>query len=257
MRQIILDTETTGIEVNAGHRVIEVGAVELADRKLTGRHLHEYLQPDRAIDPGAQDVHGISLEFLADKPPFAAIAEQLFDYIEGAELIMHNASFDVGFLNAEFGRLAAVEFPRIAARMGRAGKHCRGAIERICTITDSLALARQKHPGQRNSLDALCRRYEVDNSSRQLHGALLDAEILADVYLRMTGGQTALFGGAEPGEAGGAALAAWTAPADLVVIEPGTEELAAHQAFLDVLDQRSSGAVWRRSVTEAAATETD
>ena len=175
-RQIVLDTETTGLEVSAGHRVIEIGGVEIVNRRLTGKTVHYYLQPDRLIDPQAFEVHGISNEFLADKPRFAEIAQEFLEFINGAELVIHNAAFDLGFINAEFSTWG----------------HQTQAVEQICSVTDTLELARQRHPGQRNSLDALCKRYGVDNSRRDLHGALLDAEILADVFLAMTGGQTAL-----------------------------------------------------------------
>ena len=176
MRQIVLDTETTGLETSSGHRIIEIGCVELIDRRVTDNHWHYYINPDREIDDGAYDVHGISNEFLQDKPRFYEIAEDFLAYIDGAELIIHNARFDVGFLDHELGQLE-----------GEAIK-----IEQRCQILDTLVMARQKHPGQKNSLDALCRRYEVDNSQRNLHGALLDARILCEVYLAMTGGQTAL-----------------------------------------------------------------
>jgi len=176
MRQIVLDTETTGLEVSQGHRIIEIGCVELIDRKLTGKRYHQYIQPNREIDDGALAVHGITQEFLADKPVFERIAESFLAFVEGADLIIHNAPFDVGFIDAELKRIDP-------AGLGTASR---------CNVIDSLALARTKHPGQRNSLDALCQRYEVDNSSRSLHGALLDAEILAEVYLAMTGGQTSL-----------------------------------------------------------------
>ena len=181
MRQIVLDTETTGLEPEHGHRIIEIGGVELVDRQLTGRQFHEYLNPQRRIDRGALDVHGIDEGFLAAKPTFAEVAETFVRFVEGAELIIHNAPFDVGFLNHELSLL-----PGERRRM-----------DDLCEVTDSLALARRKYPGQKNSLDALCRRYEIDNSARQNHGALLDARILADVYLAMTGGQTALFGGTQ------------------------------------------------------------
>jgi len=174
VREIVLDTETTGLEVRAGHRVIEIGCVELINRRLTGNNRHFYLNPDRAVDEGAFAVHGISDAFLADKPRFAAIADDLMEYLDGAQLVIHNAPFDVGFLNAELQRLQAA------------------AVDSRCAIVDSLQLARRLHPGQKNNLDALCRRYDIDNSSRELHGALLDAEILAAVYLAMTGGQTRL-----------------------------------------------------------------
>jgi DNA polymerase-3 subunit epsilon len=175
-RQIILDTETTGLEPSQGHRVIEVGCVELINRRMTDQHFHQYLNPQREIEDGAYDVHGLSNEFLADKPLFKDIAQDFLDFIRDAELIIHNAPFDVAFLNAELKKL---------------GKKW-GKIEDYCDITDSLKIARELHPGQKNNLDALCNRYKVDNSSRNLHGALLDAQILLDVYLAMTGGQTSL-----------------------------------------------------------------
>ena len=181
MRQIVLDTETTGLEPEHGHRIIEIGGVELVDRQLTGRQFQEYLNPQRRIDRGALEVHGIDEGFLAAKPTFAEVAETFVRFVEGAELIIHNAPFDVGFLDHELSLL-----PGERRRM-----------DDLCEVTDSLALARRKYPGQKNSLDALCRRYEIDNSARQNHGALLDARILADVYLAMTGGQTALFGGTQ------------------------------------------------------------
>ena len=176
MRQIVLDTETTGLEVSQGHRIIEIGCIELVNRRVTGNHWHYYVNPDRAVDNGAFEVHGISSEFLQDKPRFAELAEDFHSYVTGAELVIHNAPFDVGFLDNE---LALLESP-IAP------------IKECCSILDTLLLARQKHPGQKNNLDALCKRYSIDNSNRSLHGALLDARILADVYLAMTGGQTSL-----------------------------------------------------------------
>lgn len=176
MRQIVLDTETTGLETSQGHRIIEIGCVELFNRRLTGRHYHQYINPEREVDAGAFQVHGISNEMLADKPKFAQIVDEFVAFVGDADLIIHNAAFDIGFINAEFTRL----LPRPAA------------IESARTVIDTLLLARSKHPGQKNNLDALCKRYGVDNSQRDLHGALLDAEILADVYLLMTGGQTAL-----------------------------------------------------------------
>ena len=181
MRQIVLDTETTGLEVLNGHRVIEIGAVEVVNRRLTGRTFHKYVNPDRAIDDGAKEVHGITEAYLSDKPRFAEIWPELDAFLRGAELVIHNAPFDVAFLNAEIARLAKTDNANLAG------------LEEICEITDSLSFARRKHPGQKNSLDALCRRYMVDNSQRELHGALLDAEILADVYLLMTGGQAQMF----------------------------------------------------------------
>jgi DNA polymerase-3 subunit epsilon len=176
MRQIVLDTETTGIGHELGHRIIEIGCIELLDRKLTGNHFHVYLNPERNVDEGAFRVHGISTEFLRDKPLFKEIVHDFTKFIDGTELIIHNAPFDVGFLNAELNQ---VKWSKL--------------LHDHCGILDTLVLAREKHPGQRNSLDALCKRYEIDNSNRQLHGALLDAEILAKVYLAMTGGQASLF----------------------------------------------------------------
>ncbi|MCP4877631.1 MAG: DNA polymerase III subunit epsilon [Gammaproteobacteria bacterium] len=176
MRQIVLDTETTGLEVSQGHRIIEIGCIELLNRRVSGSNWHYYFNPEREVDSGAFDVHGISSEFLQDKPRFAELADDFYSYIAGAELVIHNAAFDVGFLNQELARLEQPFAPLAEA----------------CSILDTLLLARQKHPGQKNNLDALCKRYGIDNSHRSLHGALLDARILADVYLVMTGGQTSL-----------------------------------------------------------------
>jgi len=238
MRQVVLDTETTGLEPDLGHRVIEIGAVELVDRRLTGRRFHRYLNPDRDIDAGAIDVHGITLEFLADKPRFADIASEFMSFIEGAELIIHNAPFDVSFLDAELSRVDEEPGRRVLD---------------VCTVTDTLAFARRKHPGQKNSLDALCRRYGVDDSGRELHGALLDAEILADVYLAMTGGQTALFA-VESDHAGDGerdrSLVTARLAADrprLRVVVATDEEVRAHERRLDDIDQACrDGSVWRR-----------
>ena len=237
MRQVVLDTETTGLEVSQGHRIIEIGCVEIVDRKLTGRHYHQYIKPERTIDQGALEVHGISEEFLADKPVFSRIADEFIDFIRGAELIIHNAPFDVGFINAEL-KLLDTNAPLVTSE---------------CKITDSLQLARAKHPGQRNNLDALCQRYAVDNSGRTLHGALLDAEILADVYLLMTGGQTTLGLSANADatrSAEGSASAIRRLPADtpkLRVISATEEETRAHEARLDKLSAISeNGVVWRR-----------
>ena len=182
MRQVVLDTETTGLEPREGHRIIEIGCVELVGRKLTGNTYHQYLQPDRVIDAGAIEVHGITNEFLTDKPRFADVAKEFIDFIRGAELVIHNAPFDVGFINNEFKLLEGNDW---------------GQVSEYATVLDTLTMARKLHPGQKNNLDALCKRYAVDNSNRELHGALLDSEILADVYLMMTGGQTALSLGAE------------------------------------------------------------
>jgi DNA polymerase-3 subunit epsilon len=225
MRQIVLDTETTGLEVSEGHRLIEIGCVELVSRRPTGRHFHRYLNPEREIDVGATEVHGFTLEKLQGEPRFADVVEEFLAFVEGAELIIHNAPFDLGFLNAELGRWCeAVSRKRLV-------------MERQCTVVDTLALARSRHPGQRNSLDALCKRYGVDNSRRDLHGALLDAEILAEVYLAMTGGQSALE--LKESISAGAAikqsspLQRWVRPAGVIpVIEPSPEELALHEALM-------------------------
>ncbi|MEM7004110.1 MAG: DNA polymerase III subunit epsilon [Pseudomonadota bacterium] len=226
MRQVVLDTETTGLEPNMGHRIIEIGAVEMVNRKLTGRHYHEYINPERDIDDGALEVHGISREFLRDKPVFANVADSFLEFVEGAELVIHNAAFDVSFLNYELNLL-------------QAGKP---QVDKLCEVVDSLAVARRKHPGQKNNLDALCRRYHVDNSQRELHGALLDAEILADVYLLMTGGQTSLFGGstdtaAEEGAETEALLS--LSEFNLPLIPAQVSEAAEHEAFLELLNRES------------------
>lgn len=230
MRQIVLDTETTGLEVSQGHRIIEIGCVELINRRLTGRHYHQYINPEREIDAGAMEVHGITPDFLADKPVFARIAEAFLEYVEGAELIIHNAPFDVGFLDSELRR----------HRAGYTG------IESHCRIVDTLQMARHRHPGQRNNLDVLCSRYDVDNSSRELHGALLDAEILADVYLAMTGGQTTLHLSEDEqssGEGGSESRIRPLSPERrrLPVIQPTEAEQAAHLALLTVLERSSGG----------------
>lgn len=235
MRQIILDTETTGLEPAEGHRIIEIGCVELVNRRLTGSHFHQYLQPDREIDESAVEVHGITSEFLADKPRFADVAHEFLEFIRGAELIIHNAPFDVGFLNHEFVRL---------------GKEW-GQIQEHCQILDTLTLARQMHPGQRNSLDALCKRYSIDNSGRTLHGALLDSEILADVYLAMTGGQTALLLDASQESQGAKGLQTtlrrMTDRAPLRVIRASADEAAAHESCLDRVEKSCGGkSVWRQ-----------
>ena len=235
MRQIVLDTETTGLEPNMGHRIIEIGGVEIVNRKLTGRHFHKYINPERDISEGAFEVHGISREFLADKPVFAQVWEELIEFITDTELVIHNAPFDVGFLDYELGLLRNVKL----------------RVDQVCQVTDSLALARHKHPGQKNNLDALCRRYSVDNSSRQLHGALLDAEILADVYLLMTGGQTNLFGASEDSsaQAGNAAgeeaamdLSNWSIP----VIHAKPDEVSAHDTFVEEqIESAGTPALWK------------
>lgn len=234
MRQIVLDTETTGLEPADGHRIIEIGCVELLDRRLTGNTYHQYIQPDRQIDAGAIEVHGITNESLADKPRFADIVDEFVDFIRDAELIIHNAPFDVGFIDHEFGLL----------------QPGRGAVTEYCTVLDTLEMARRLHPGQRNNLDALCRRYAIDNSQRDLHGALLDAEILADVYLAMTGGQVSLsldsHSGPQQAQRGTIRrLAAGRRP--LPVIHADADERAAHEACLDAIDRAcEGGSVWRR-----------
>lgn len=229
MRQVVLDTETTGLEVSLDHRIIEIGCVELMDRKLTGRHFHRYINPEREIDAGAMEVHGISNEDLADKPLFAQIADEFVEFVMGAELVIHNAPFDVGFLNAELARLGSGHSP----------------LESYTGIVDSLIMARQMHPGQRNSLDALCKRYGVDNSTRTLHGALLDAEILADVYLLMTGGQVDLMLASESSQSEGGADSSTirrlkTDRAPLKVLLASAEELGLHQQKLEHIEKASA-----------------
>lgn len=231
-RQIVLDTETTGLDPKTGHRVIEVGCVELRERRLTGNNLHLYLQPDREIDQQAIEVHGISNEFLLDKPRFAEVAEELKTYLDGAELLIHNAPFDVGFLESEFS-IVGDEFP----------------LASICKITDTLAMARKMYPGQRNSLDALCKRLGVNNGHRTLHGALLDSEILADVYLTMTGGQTALLLDAERSPSTNESQAGAQLQTDnLIVVRANESELAAHDAWLAKLEAQGK-CVWSSSET--------
>ena len=225
MRQIFLDTETTGLEHKQGHRIIEVAGVEMVNRRLTNRHFHKYVNPERAIDEGAQAVHGISLEFLADKPKFAAIAADFLDFIRGAELVIHNAAFDVGFLNAELARL---KLPPI-------GEVCAG-------VVDTLKMAKELHPGKKNNLNALCDRYEVDNSHRTLHGALLDAEILAEVYVAMTRGQESLMIDLGQAPAAAAEIALSTGQRRPTrVLRASIEELAAHEQVLAGINKESKG----------------
>ena len=240
MRQIVLDTETTGLEPDMGHRIIEIGAVEVINRRLTGRHFHKYLNPERDVDDGAYEVHGLSREFLSDKPLFADVFDEFVEFVRGGELVIHNAPFDVSFLDYEIKTLARNQ----GAKLPR--------IHQLCEITDSLALAIKKHPGQRNNLDALCRRYEVDNSQRQLHGALLDAEILADVYLLMTGGQTSLFGASNATSTEEANVDApqeidrALEALELVVVQASPAETEAHEQYLDFLGEQSGAtALWR------------
>ena len=232
MRLIILDTETTGLEPKQGHRLIEVGALEMENRRLTGRSFHEYVQPERDVPMEAQAVHGITDDFLKDKALFSAVADEFIEFVKGAELVIHNAPFDVGFLDNELaiaGKANGKKYPKIAD---------------ICKITDSLQLARKKHPGQKNNLDALCRRYGIINSHRQLHGALLDSEILADVYLMMTGGQTDLMWAAQSSSPSGNEIPVSSRKvaldgAELVVVMATQAELDAHQAKLNTVDKTS------------------
>jgi DNA polymerase III subunit epsilon len=233
MRQVVLDTETTGLEVEQDHRVIEIGCVELFNRRLTGRAFHRYLNPERDIDEGALEVHGLSREQLAKEPRFADIRAEFLDFVRDAELIIHNAAFDVAFLDAELARLAD-DTPSLGA---------------ICRILDTLSLARQMHPGQRNSLDALCRRYSVDNSHRDYHGALLDARLLAEVYLAMTGGQATLVLGAETDTVRMRTRTDKSRTLEsvrIVIVRASAEEMAAHEHVLALLDKASAGkTVWR------------
>ena len=235
MRQIILDTETTGIDPKQGHRIIEIGCVEMVGRKLTNRHFHVYINPDRAVELEAFNVHGISDEFLSDKPRFHEVAAAFLDFIRGAELIIHNAPFDIGFMDHEFAKLG--NMPKTAD---------------VCTVFDTLAFARKKHPGQKNNLNALCKRYGIDNSHRELHGALLDAEILADVYLLMTGGQTTLGLSnddySETNEAknnsGSIRRFASNRPM-LKVLRANDDELAKHTERLDTIEKKAGKVLWR------------
>ncbi len=232
MRQIVLDTETTGLEPSQGHRIIEIGCVEVINRRITDNHYHQYIQPDREIDEGAFEVHGISTEFLADKPRFADIVEDFIAYVNGAELIIHNAPFDVGFIDHELAMLDPV--------WGKLSDHC--------TITDSLVMARKKHPGQKNNLDALCKRYDVNNAKRELHGALLDAELLADVYLHMTGGQEALILSSQDERQGEAGHVSPIQRVDsqrpeIKIVRADVDDMKAHQAWLETL---GNACVWNR-----------
>ena len=238
MRQVVLDTETTGLEPEAGHRIIEIGCVELVNRRSTQQSFHRYVNPGRSVDLGALEVHGIDDEFLATQPPFQDIAEEFLDFVSGAELVIHNADFDVAFINGELGRLELTT----------------GDIAQCCEILDTLALARRLHPGQRNSLDALAKRYQVDNSKRELHGALLDAQILAEVYLAMTGGQASLSLDGDGDRVRAQALKAEPVDRDglrLVVPSASAEELVAHQAMLEALAaQREAPTLWERVDSE-------
>lgn len=246
MRQIVLDTETTGLDPAEGHRIIEIGCVEVMNRRLTGNTYHQYINPDREIDAGAIEVHGITNEMLAEKPHFGDVAQDFIDFVKDAELIIHNAAFDVGFINHELKRINAA---------GADGGLLK--IDDVCTVIDSLALARSLHPGQKNDLDSLCKRYSVDNNQRTLHGALLDAEILADVYLIMTGGQTGLFEDSSATAKSGAGQIEIRRldpnRPRLPVVSATAEELALHQAWLEEIDQKSGGrCLWKREDTPGA-----
>jgi len=231
MRQIVLDTETTGLDPKQGNRIIEIGCVEIINRKITDNTYHQYIQPDRESEEGAFEVHGISTEFLADKPRFADIIEDFMKFINGAELIIHNAPFDIGFLDHELSMVDPV--------WGKVSDHCQ--------VTDSLVMARRKHPGQKNNLDALCKRYEVNNARRELHGALLDSELLAEVYLRLTGGQETLALGAEgsssqPGQVSPIRRVDSNRP-QLHVLRADIEELKLHEERLDILGE---ACIWKK-----------
>ncbi len=237
-RQIVLDTETTGMNKLGvhyeGHKIIEIGAVEVVNRRLTGRHFHVYLKPDRLIDPEAYNIHGISDEFLADKPTFGQVADEFLDFIRGGELVIHNAPFDIGFMDYEFGKLSLDI----------------GKTETFCKVTDSLLLARKLFPGKRNSLDALCDRYLIDNTKRTLHGALLDSEILAEVYLAMTGGQTSMRfsmegeSGKRNADGGESIQRVVRAQTKLKVVYANDEELAAHESRLALVKKKGGSCLW-------------
>jgi DNA polymerase-3 subunit epsilon len=228
-RQILLDTETTGLSTRDGHRIIEIAAIEMIDRQLTDRMYHQYIKPERQIDAGAQRVHGITKEFLADKPTFKEIASTFMEFVDGAELIIHNAPFDLGFINYEFGLL----------------KPALPKLETSCSVIDTLAMARKKHIGQRNSLDALCKRYEVDNSNRELHGALIDSELLGLVYLAMTGGQNSLFSEETTGRdtTEQAIRYVRTTKTPLTVLKASEQEQVAHKHYLEQMEERGE-CVW-------------
>jgi DNA polymerase III subunit epsilon len=236
MRQIILDTETTGLEPELGHRIIEIAGVELVNRRLTGNHFHRYINPERESEAGALEVHGLTSEFLGDKPRFREIVNEFLDYVGGAELIIHNAPFDIAFLNHELGRLDQKPIT----------EYCAG-------IVDTLRLAKDMHPGKKNSLDALCERYQIDNSARTLHGALLDAQLLAEAYLAMTRGQESLMMEVESVSTPGAAAETVRGELDLVVVRASADELAAHARQLEEIDKASGGAcIWKRFDTGKA-----
>lgn len=225
-RQIILDTETTGIGHEHGHRLIEIGCIELVDRRLTGKHFHRYINPQRKVDEGAFRVHGLSDEFLADKPLFSEIKDEFLEFIQGAELIIHNATFDVGFLNAELARLS----PDLR-------------IEKFCEITDTLEIARKKHPGQKNNLDALCKRYQIDSSDRVLHGALLDAQLLADVYMAMTSGQKKMDFSEQVQSLNAQQQECLSSQSPVILATD--DETQAHEVILSQIEKKSGKMVWK------------
>lgn len=235
MRQVVLDTETTGLEWKKGNRVVEIGCVELMERRPTGRTYQQYIHPDREFEPGAQEVTGLTLEFLADKPRFAEIADAFLEFIDGAELIIHNAAFDVGFLDNELSMLGP-QYGRLR--------------DRVSGIEDSLDMARKRYPGQRNSLDALCKRLDVNNAHRQLHGALLDSQLLAEVYLALTSGQSEIGFGNPAGSESAAEVAAAAFTATLVDaalrprVRATADELAAHAVRLDAIRKKAGRCVW-------------
>jgi len=233
MRQIILDTETTGLEAELGHRVIEIGGVELVNRRFTGNNFHRYLNPERESEAGALEIHGLTTEFLRDKPKFSEIAREFLDYVSGAQLIIHNSAFDLSFLDRELD----------LADLKPMKEHCSG-------IVDTLRMAKDMHPGKRNSLDALCERYQIDNSARTLHGALLDAQLLAEAYLAMTRGQESLVMEVETGQATDAGSDAVSGKVELFVLRASKEELAAHAKQLEDIDKASKGAcLWNKLPT--------
>lgn len=234
MRRIVLDTETTGLEPGDGHRIIEVACLELTDRRPTGRHFHRFLNPERQVDIGATQVHGLTAEDLADKPKFADIADELVDFLQGAELLIHNAPFDVAFLNAELGRIG------------------RPLLDGVCTVTDTLSMARDIHPGKRNSLDALCERYSVDNAKRTLHGALLDAQLLADVWVAMTRGQETLDIALAAAPTLSMPLREGPSQVLLHVVRASAEELAVHAAMCERIERDSKGQCLWLHLAEAA-----
>lgn len=235
MRQVVLDTETTGIDPKEGHRIIEIGCVEVINRKLTGNHFHVYINPERIVEDEAIAVHGITNEYLADKPKFVDIVESFVEFISGAELVIHNAPFDVGFMDCEFAKTVFAKTLKT---------------KDVCGVLDTLVLAKKMHPGQKNNLDALCKRYGIDNSHRELHGALLDAEILADVYLMMTGGQTdlnLLSGSSSQSGSGADIVRLQSRKKPLKIIKANADELAEHEKRLDIVEKAGGQCIWRQN----------